>query len=141
MSTSKDKLKYLWTAHYRDGSSITQPKDDKSRLTPYDPETDFQPSAYRDINQDEVVKFEIKGSGNTFTVDLQTGLFSVNGIEFSQHQQNLELSEAPRLIYFRQIKKDLVDNVWQEAHIESYHLGWQAKDKDGNNVQYVMGVA
>lgn len=134
-------LKYFWTAVYNDGTKYVQPKDDKSTKHEYDAETDFQPSAFRDIEQDKLKAFFLEGNGHSYGVDLETGLFSVDGVEFMVHKQDFLNKDDLRLIHFRETRKDYIDGVAQEPYVNRYFIGWQANDSSGENHQYTIAVA
>lgn len=140
MSTVKAKLKYLFTAEYEDGSSYTQPEDDKSRLHKGD--KDFTPSSFRDIDQDKLVRFSLTDGVDTYAVDLKTGDFSVNGKEISLYEQDFDpYAHKLRIIYFREIHRQF--NVGMEevnSYVNRYIFGWQATDKSGANHQLTIGI-
>lgn len=140
MSTTTQPLKYLWTAYYKDGSSLTQPKNDRSK--DHDENSDWNPSSYRDIDQDKLQFFALQDheEEREFGVNLDTGEFYVNGVPFIQHDQNFQPGEPLRLIYFREMRKDWIDGVEQEPYVNRYFIGWQAKDINGKNHQYTLGV-
>lgn len=140
MSTVPAPLKYLFTAEYEDGSSYTQPEDDKSRLHKGD--KDFTPSSFRDIDQEKLVKFSLSDGTDTYSVDLRTGDFAVNGKELSLHEQNFDpFGHKLRLIYFREVRKEFNINMEETAlYINKYIFGWQCTDKDGKNHQLTIGI-
>lgn len=143
MATTKGQLKYLWTAYYQDGSSLKQPEDDRSKA--HDDSAEWNPSSFRDIDLDKVATFWISDGSNYYGVDLTTGEFLFQNYEeasgrWTQEDQNLELSEPRRLIYFREVRKNWIDGVEQEPYVNRYFIGWQAKDKTGRNHKYTIGV-
>lgn len=139
MSTVQAPLKYLWHVKYRDGSGQEQPLDDKSILHPYDPETDFQPSAFRDIDQDDLVVFSLRGLYDTFSVDLRTGLFNINGVEIQLHDQGLVFTEPLQLVYWRQVKLERTGDETNH-YVDKYFFGWKTL-VDSKSYQRTMGIS
>jgi len=103
-------VRYRWIAEYKDGTFFEEPEDGKSVTVPYDPVTDYQPSAFRDINHTLLKKFWLYGCDKEteherWAVDLITGVFEHNGVEFITHPQ-MYIPEACGLVFFREIRKE-----------------------------------
>lgn len=101
---------YRWIAEYKDGTFYEEPEDGKSKTVPYDPVTDFQPSAFRDINHTLLKKFWLYGTTpdnmtERWSIDLTTGVFEHNGTEFIIHPQAY-VPEACVLVFFREVRRE-----------------------------------
>src|SRR4030067_1671035 len=90
-------LKYLFSVEYKDGSRFNQNKEDISSQ-------DEKRSAFFDVCQEEVVRFNLHGGGflvkDKFTVDLTDGHFEVMGVPFFMHDRALPLKDF-KLIFHR----------------------------------------
>lgn len=95
-------LKYLFHAKFVDGDEFIQSADDISNI---DPE---KRSQYYDLLQEvekgRVIRlFSLVGEGHSFTVDLGTGLFYVDGIKILLESKKLPtLPDKFNLIFYRQ---------------------------------------
>lgn len=124
-------LKYLFTAYYGDGETFHQDPEDVSKADP-------KRSAFFDVDHSRLVGFSLQDHQNEFYVDLQQGFFEINNIRFLLHEE--EVSNF-RLIFFRRHKHhvNIGMNTFEESgHEITYRLGWQANDKDGNNIQRII---
>lgn len=153
-------LKYIFEAEYADGTVITQPDDNASRIHQMD-ENDYQPSAFRDVldhaEKADLQRFSLIGEGHRYSVDLIDGHFEIDGLPFIAHPQNLRVwstKENPlRPIYYREMKRnsdfkvrvgedggsEIIEQVDHEAMVARYFVGWQTNLENGENVQYVIG--
>jgi hypothetical protein len=72
-------MKYLFKAHFKDGSVFQQPKDDHSTLDP-------SKSSFYDVlqraDQLAVLGLSSEQTPNTFVVSLLDGHFEINGVSF-----------------------------------------------------------
>ncbi len=130
----KITLKYLFKAEFRDGTIITQNADDQSVI-------EDNRSCFFDVleAQKELVRFSLEGEGQIWSVDLTSGHFTHNGIQFSLHEP-IEL-ENFRVLYCR--VRDNHFNMGQEflGHDIAYRIGWQANGKlDGKNYQNFIEI-
>lgn len=142
MSTVSTPLKYLWSATYKDGSQFDQPANDRSKN--HDDNADWNPSAFRDIDQDNLRSFALydRVTGTTIVdVDLETGLFNIAGVEFSQEDQNFQPVGNRKLMYFREVRQESVGGVVRAPYINRYFIGWEAKDATGKNHKVMLGIA
>ena len=132
------ELKYLFGVQYKNGETYFQNKEDTSIS---EEGRKLNKSAFFDILLDEVHKFWIYDSHNTYTVNLFDGSFEVNGNRFYMHEKNY--SEY-RLIFFRRhIDQFLVDDggFYDGAKISEktmYCIGWQATEEEKNEKRIMM---
>ena len=128
------RLKYLFKAFYRDGGVCFQNEDDKARIFP-------GRSAYSDVDQDRLQAFALEGNGIRLVCDLDTGRFTVNGAAVIDPEGRPQRAVTPkRLIYFRRVSQEMNTDFTEkeEGCRVTYHMGWQANDSEGNNIQYTM---
>lgn len=133
------QLDYLFTAEYEDGSIFVQPLDNKSKN--HDDNAEHNPSAYSDIDQDKLVRFTLTGKGHVYSVDLKTGFFTIDDVQFTAADQNFVPCNPLRLIYFREIRKTFnveMDEI--DHYVNRYFIGWQTNDEEGKNIQHTIGV-
>jgi len=99
----------FWEAIYKDGTSLRQFNGEKENL-------------FGDINQEKLIVFKL---GNVLSVDLRTGVFTVNGLEFRVDGLSFR-EENYRLIFFRrkqyQISKDPQTKRFENTE---YFIGFQ----------------
>lgn len=156
-------LKYRWIAEYYDGSTIEEPEDGKSQIVAYDPVTDYQPSAFRDIDRDKLVKFHIYGvdpevESERWSVDLRDGHFEHNGIPFIVHPQFLDenhlfVPSKLDLVFFREVRRehDVTSTVQEDGtandeitnireYVNRYFFGWKT-NINGKACTYTVGIA
>lgn len=149
----KEPLKWLFVAHFSDGTSIKQTQEDKCTTR-----DDGTGSAFTDVlaREDELVGFELvrtDGKASAF-VDLPTGNFMINGVAFNAHNQNFNPKRYKlKLIYFRETRvekeaKGVVQNdgsvkqsdIGTPRHFTNrYFIGWQTTTPKGN-VQQTIAV-
>lgn len=138
IAIQREPLRWLFVAHFSDGTQIVQDQEDKC-LT----RTDGTGSAFTDViaREDELVSFDlIHVNGEEITsVDLKTGAFVINGTPIHVHDQYFDPSTKDlRLVYFRENRID--DNVLGEVqkngvvsqelisrlhYTNRYFIGWQ----------------
>lgn len=138
-----EPLRWLFVAHYVDGSTFEQPANDLSRH--FDPKADHNPSAYNDAmeQEDKLVGFELRHIDGKQTVycDLVAGAFVINGTPFHAHDQFFDPSQHKlKLVYHREkveqgtatatVQDDMSIDVSPVEHTRSYtrryFIGWQA---------------
>lgn len=122
-------LKYLFIANYKDGTSFVQNKEDVSSVDP-------KRSAYFDVKQDELVSFALFGEGNTYFVDLTNGCFSVNGVPFRAHKEQVT---DFKLVFNRQ-HTHTYNGVEELSHIIVYNLGWEGVDSNNLPIERVLQI-
>lgn len=142
-SLPTEPLRWLFTAHYKDGSTFEQPANDRSRR--YDPKLEKNPSSYNDAmeREAELIGFELKNvdGKQTVYVDLIAGAFLINGTPFHAHDQFFDPSQHKlKLIYVREkneigtatatMQEDRTVEMGPIEHTRSYvrryFIGWQA---------------
>ena len=136
-------LKYLFTAIYKDGTSLRQTQEDVSLTRP------GAGSAFTDIDHDKLVEFRLFNveNGQTYGVDLTDGTFFIKtagGEVFPFRAHEYPPSDL-RLIFFRRHTHSYNVAVADEpggatSHITVYRLGWQGNDHEGKNVQHVIEI-
>ena len=136
MSTTTKPLTMLWSVVFQDGYIIDQPEDD--RYSKHDDNAEWNPSAFRDIidyeEKSPIGWFHLLADKHIYAVNLQTGVFSIDGQEFK-----LDDDDATRkLIYFRTMEKNNVDGQWQEPSVVSYNFGYEYKNKSGRTVKRII---
>ena len=128
----QQKLKYLFTAEYKDGSTFDQHPEDISK-------TKEGGSSFSDVDLANLVKFYLVSGTVFYSVDLRTGCFEINGIPFILYDLPVE---NRRLIFFRKHRHEFTSNgkdkPEEKSHIITYRLGWQANDADGKNIERVI---
>ena len=125
-------LKYLYTVTYLDGSEYQQNPEDKSV-------SDEKRSCFFDIDQDKVALFTLKGDGHEYSVNLVDGVFSVDGVPFQMHEEELY---GFRLIFWRNHTHSFnvgAEKSEETSHETVYRMGWQCT-VDGTNHQRVMQI-
>lgn len=135
-------LKYLFQCLYKDGSVFCQNPEDISS-------TDPKRSAFYDVKHDQLEKFALFGEGNIYAVDLITGHFEINGVQFFLHSIDRDnpLKDF-RLIFFRRHRHfvnvgftDGEQSSFEETdHVITYQFGWQTNDEQGNNIQRIVEI-
>jgi hypothetical protein len=140
-SITRAELNYEWVARYSDGTELHQ----------FD-ETLDKENLFADIDQSKLAEFSIvkKDGSKTLSVNVKTGLFSLNGSRFTQIEDNgvpmfigKELPEdvSVRLIYFRRVLRILKINSQEKTLINIFHfLGWQGS-VEGKYEKHEIGVS
>lgn len=146
MSAGKD-LAYLFVALHEDGSSVVQTPEDVSQ-TPEGKAANK--SAYSDVDQDKVVRFELHGRGHQYAVDLRSGIFEIDGRLFwNGDPDDFPPPQVPlRLVYFRRTLQsrrlkikdgEVIESLTLEA-VRRHFFGWQATLPNGKNVRSIVGL-
>lgn len=136
MSTTTQPLKYRFHVIYNDDTEFIQPDDDKSIKHIEDAE--WNPSSFSDIDQNKLVVFcLVKDTKPIVGVNLENGLFLINGETVQLHDQNDILGKL-KLIYFREVQRDNIDGEWQEGHITKYFVGWETVT--GKKIKRTVGM-
>lgn len=147
MSTVPAPLKYLWVGHFEDETFIAQPENDQ--YSKYDENAEYNPSAFRDLleymEKSPLKYFEILSNDNTrYGVDIRTGLFDVDGTQFSIEDQDEPLTDR-RLVYWREVRQDAVmqgdGSMEAEApYVAAYYFGYEGKNANGKLVTKAIRV-
>ena len=134
MSTTQDKLKFLWTAVFKDGTIINQPEDDK--YSKHDDKAEWNPSAFRDVQDkglENVAVFGLANETEVYAVNLELGQFSVGDQLFSLED---EILQKRKLVFLREVLQHQV--LGQDAgapYVNRYILGYEGKDSHNRNVK------
>lgn len=127
-------LKYLFEAHFSDGTVIRQSPEDVSTTSP-------GKSAFYDVQQrlGDVVNFVLTDGTNRFLVDLRDGHFESNAIRFFPLDPETRIPDGTtfRLIYFRRHKVDFNIGYEEIGHAVKYYFGWQATIDGRNHKQTI----
>lgn len=127
MSTTQDKLKFLWTAVFKDGTIIIQPEDD--RYSKHDDAAEWNPSAFRDVQDkglENVAVFGMSNEKEVYAVNLELGQFSVGDQLFSLE---LEPLQKRKLVFLREVLQHQV--LGEDAgapYVNRYILGYEGKN-------------
>lgn len=125
-------LKYLFQVTYKDGSIYIQNPEDLSVKAP-----ELGKSCFYDIEQEKVKSFFLSNDEHTYSVNLLDGHFEVDGVPFFMHPDRS--LKGFRLVFFRQHTHDLDARSGRElSHVIAYQMGWQARDRKGQEVTRVM---
>lgn len=140
MATTEQPLKYIWQAGFDDGTKLTQPENDQ--YSKHIEGAEHNPSSFRDfLDKCETARpvwFGLISNEEEYLVDLITGEFVVNGSPFSVQEQNVEPPKMPKLIYFREVRKEFVDGQEQDAYVNRYFLGWE--DKFNSKLKHLISI-
>jgi hypothetical protein len=116
------ELKYLFRARFSDGTKIQQTPEDQSTIDP-------RRSAYFDVLRriDDVVSFSLENSEAWYSVSLEDGRFSAQGVIIEA--QPCGKPEMPaggkfKLIYFRDHTHTFVMGG-ENSHEVAYRFGWE----------------
>lgn len=116
-------LKYLFHAAYKDGSRYDQNIDDISVK-------DLTKSCYVDVDKDNLKTFSLSDGVQSYTLNLLTGGFSVNGArEFFLTTESLH---SIKLVYYRKVTLDIVND--NRTMVIKYVLGFEAENSDHQSV-------
>lgn len=128
---------YLFIATFEDGTQIFQDENDTSSLIP----TKSQFYDVMEKSKDSPLKcMVLVGDGlPTFGVDLEDGHFEVNGVGFYQHRVDRDELSDFRIIYYRNVRRDLDQSSGHEVVTIGYTLGWQT-EYEGKNIQKIIKI-
>lgn len=121
MSTTKNKLEYLWTAIFDNGHVINQPLDDK--YSKHDDNAEHNKSAFQDI-----LDYQENHKLNTFM------------ITDGNIRHSVYLDNNKKLIYYRDVEIKYIDGIAQEPNIVSYNVGYEYKDENGKNIKRITTI-
>lgn len=126
-------FKYHWEATFKDGTTITQPADD--RYSKHNDKAEHNPSAFRDILDHQEVSplefFALVGQDRqVYAVSLDTGEFFINGTTFMLDQPLEELKDR-KLIYFRTNRMNMQTH---EQYTHAFNFGYEGKHPDSGKI-------
>lgn len=146
------KFDWLWQAHFADGKVIKQPEDD--RYSKHDDLADWNPSSFRDFLEyfnDGEHKLSSFGLVNEKTQQVvvvrldmdKPKMFSYkNGdVGVTPIHKEMQLLKHVQPIYYRAMRNTVIDGKFGEPEVEAYCIGYQGKNKDGQNVKYIHKIA
>lgn len=147
--TEREPLRWLFAAHFKDGSELVQTQEDKST-------TKESGSAFTDVlaRAEELVAFSLFNGETEVLVDLITGNFVVNGVPVSIHNQYFNPEKYKlELVYFRETRVERVSQstiqedstVTEEQigdvrhYVNRYFIGWKTR-VNGKDKQVTLAV-
>jgi hypothetical protein len=129
-------MKYLFEAHFKDGSVIVQDEKDQSIFDP-------ARSAYYDVmvkGKENLAFFGLASEDHTYVVDLNDGHFEVDGLPFTLQphgQAWLIPGGTYDLIFWRDHQHDYGDTP---AHRIQWRFGWWYTDPSGQKYSQTMAL-
>ena len=137
-----DGQRYKWQAIFADGERITQPNDD--RYSKHDPTKEYNPSAFRDVEDKRestpLVAFvlrDITDDSQAVLLDLEARIFYVNNMPLKlagDEQFIYDINCKPaELIYYRTMEQKMSDG--SKPTVKSHTIGYRY-----NNKSYVIVI-
>lgn len=117
-----EQLVFEWIAKYNDGTELKQFNLETNTLY-----------HFGHIDQDKLIEIILKNrkSDQNFSVNLKTGLFSINGevvTKIGEENLGLDLTSKTyqiKPILFRRVKRLFNTAIFVKATIVTYFLGWE----------------
>lgn len=145
------KFDWLWQARFSDGKVICQPEDDK--YSKHDDTKDFNPSSFRDFldyfqkHRDKLTSFGVVNGDKREVVVVRFDNSKIRMFKYkdgdldvkSIHEEVKKISGA-QPIYFRKIQNNIVNGVFGEPEVVSYSIGYQGRDENGKNIQFIYEI-
>lgn len=145
---ARAELHYEWLAKYLDGTELKQYDDEKGLV-----------HHFGHIDREKVIEFIISSTKAEkkfmVSVDLKTGLFSINGQEtkhINDGKTNIPLGlflidkkivspwgDKAKLIFFRHVRRDFIMGEGRMVATITYELGWEAT-VDGKQEKHTIIV-
>jgi hypothetical protein len=125
-------LNLIWTANFKDGSSIKQYDEAQNEHLFKEVQNRFS----------ELTSFSLSHINNPFivTVDLKSGTIQINKNQ-KMEPELINTGDNIRLIFFRRHKHVMNGNLNKElSHIILYFIGYQYNDIDGNNRKILLQI-
>ena len=127
------KLDYQFVCHYEDGTKLHQNVDKKDE------------KHFGHIDQKKLERFELVGKGKSYSVDVKTGEFNLNGTRI--YFDELPVQEEFKLIYFRRVqvklrpgRMEMLEGVpYPDQYSLRYCFGLQCTYK-GKNRQVLLWI-
>ena len=119
------ELDYQFVCHYDDGEKLYQNsgKDDEHH--------------FGHIDQDRLERFELVGKNKSYSVNVRTGEFDLNGTKI--YFDSLPKEAEYRLIYFRRVNKLLGEGGEEYGTHLRYCFGLQC-NYEGKNKQVLVWI-
>lgn len=111
------ELEYLFIAEKMDGSIYKQTPRDIAKYSDWG-------SAFTDVVNEKLRRFSLVGKGHIYTVDLKDGHIEIDGRKICPPKDVPACVEL-KLIYWRQVKKSIVQNGKQLPTQVKYIIGWE----------------
>lgn len=121
-----------WRARFKNQHTLEQYNDGKERL-------------FREVldRQDELEHFELAENGKLYSVNLKTGMFSINGVDIfpiTEEELGLPLRDAHyRIIYYRRMQASFTPQQIEDSALLCHLLGWQT-NIDGKNFKRILHI-
>lgn len=142
MSTTLQPLRYLFSAFFEGGASISQTLEDKSSV-------DESKSCFYDVmekqkearlEQFSLVGTDPAGTQQLIIVDFTVGRFYANGVDFSMEGQDEMLTDR-KIVYFREnFQHTTLEDGTQAPYTGRYFIGYEGKNDKGRNVEKVLNI-
>ena len=136
-------LHYLFEVEYRDGTKFEQNPGDSSATRPGG-------SAFSDVRVADVARFHLvnqERENDVWTVDLEGGRFEHNFRPFLVEAEPFPKTAGPRKLVFWRVKNenfhvgpDGIDARPFEVMHVAYIIGWEQKDRRGENAQKTVTI-
>ena len=137
-----DGQRYRWQAIFADGERITQPDDD--RYFKHDPTKEYNPSAFRDVEEKRqetpLVAFvlqDIADDSQAVLLDLEARIFYVNNMPLKlagDEQFIYDINCKPaELIYYRTMEQKM--DGYSKPVVKSHTIGYKL-----NGASYVVVI-
>ncbi len=129
-------MKYLFEAHFKDGSIIVQDEKDQSIF-------DSNRSAYYDVSVkgvENIAFFGLASPDHTYVVDLVDGHFEVDGVAFNMMPSELAWmipGGTFNLIYWRD-HQHTYGQGQETEHKMQWRFGWRYIDPTGRGYNQTM---
>ena len=111
-------MTYSWIAIYKDDTSLCQ----------FDGSHEHQ---FSDIHQDKLKTFIISNKNNRITLNMDTGVFTINGSEIAIDKISNKDYDY-RLIHFKRVRVNIGTQTIDENRVVKYFIGYQVTIKDVN---------
>lgn len=146
-----DKFKYLWSARFANGHTITQhPQDLYSK---HNPESAYNPSSFRDfLDYAEshpnipVVEFRLFNKYKSYTINLESNrpiIYYDETNKYGVHTKHYEYFKCKRdlvnirPIYYRRMEMDVMTG---EKRCLGFVIGFQGNESNGGNYKKEINV-
>ena len=93
--------------------------------------------------QEELEHFELAENGKIYSVNLKTGMFTINGVEIfpiTEQELGMPLRDVKyRIIYYKRMQANFTIQKLEEPKIYFYAIGWQCL-VNGKNFKRVLQI-
>jgi hypothetical protein len=113
----------MWIAHYNDGTELAEVSNGREVL-------------FRDIDQNRLVRFELRVNSKSYEVDLINGSFKINTERMSF--ENFSKANKFELVYFRRVRHDLgPQSIGEQLQL---CFGWKT-NIDGHSFKRILKIS